>query len=118
MSNDAGHIRQFVEAGSRYPRVDSTMREDDGRVAGPVRALAEHANLPSLVAKHIRPGGECEVNASVEVGCLVAGMTAGADSVYDVARNPAEQRHEQVTARSTDRSGSDRSVASVYFDSN
>jgi Transposase DDE domain group 1 len=50
----------------------------------PVAALAERAGLPELLAERVRPGGECGVNASAKVGCLVAGMTAGADSIDDM----------------------------------
>jgi hypothetical protein len=46
----------------------------------PVMTLAERAGLPDLLAEHVRPGGECGVNAHLKVGCLVAGM-AGADSI-------------------------------------
>jgi hypothetical protein len=47
----------------------------------PVMALAKRAGLPELLAKYVRPGGGCGVNAPLKVGCLVAGMAAGADSV-------------------------------------
>jgi hypothetical protein len=50
----------------------------------PVMALAGRAGLPDLVAEHVRPAGECGVNAHLKVGCLVAGMTAGADSIDDM----------------------------------
>ena len=50
----------------------------------PVVALAERCGLPELLAEHVRPGGECGVNASAKVGCLVAGMAAGADSIDDM----------------------------------
>ena len=50
----------------------------------PVMALAERAGLPALVAEHVRPGGECGVNARLKVPCLVAGMAAGADSIEDM----------------------------------
>jgi hypothetical protein len=50
----------------------------------PVMALAERAGLPGLLAAHVRPGGECGVNAALKVGCLVAGMAAGADSIDDM----------------------------------
>jgi hypothetical protein len=50
----------------------------------PVMALAERAGLPGLLAERVRPGGECGVNAQLKVGCLVAGMTAGADSIDDM----------------------------------
>src|SRR5277367_472192 len=47
-------------------------------------ALAQRAGLADLLAEHVRPGGGCGVNAPVKVGCLVAGMAAGADSVDDM----------------------------------
>jgi hypothetical protein len=50
----------------------------------PVMALAERAGLPGLLAEHVRPGGGCGVNADLKVGCLVAGMAAGADSIDDM----------------------------------
>ena len=50
----------------------------------PVMALAERAGLGELVAEHVRPGGECGVNAHLKVPCLVAGMAAGADSIDDM----------------------------------
>ena len=50
----------------------------------PVMALAERAGLPGLVADCVHPGGDCGVNADLKVGCLVAGMAAGADSIDDM----------------------------------
>ena len=50
----------------------------------PVMALAGRAGLAGLVAEHVRPGGECGVNADLKVPCLVAGMAAGADSIDDM----------------------------------
>src|SRR5580692_1908684 len=47
-------------------------------------ALADRAGLPDLVAQHVRPGGDCGVNAHLKVPCLVAGMAAGADSIDDM----------------------------------
>src|SRR5580693_10224149 len=47
-------------------------------------ALAQRAGLADLVAEHVRPGGECGVNAYLKVPCLVAGMAAGADSIDDM----------------------------------
>ena len=49
----------------------------------PVMTLAERAGLPGLRADHVRPSGECGVNAQLRASCLVAGMAAGADSVDD-----------------------------------
>jgi len=50
----------------------------------PVMALAGRAGLGGLVAEHVRPGGECGVNAHLKVPALVAGMAAGADSIDDM----------------------------------
>jgi hypothetical protein len=50
----------------------------------PVMALAQRAGLGDLVAERVRPGGACGVNAAVKVGCLVAGMAAGAGSIDDM----------------------------------
>src|SRR5215471_18584730 len=46
--------------------------------------LAQRAGLGELAGEHVRPGGECGVNAAVKVPCLVAGMAAGADSIDDM----------------------------------
>jgi len=50
----------------------------------PVVALAERCGLPELLTEHVRPGGQCGVNAPAKVGCLAAGMAAGADSIDDM----------------------------------
>ena len=50
----------------------------------PVMALAGRAGLGDLAAEHVRPGGECGVNAHLKVPALVAGMAAGADSIDDM----------------------------------
>ena len=50
----------------------------------PVMALAQRAGLTELVAKQVRPGGPCGVNAHAKVPCLVAGMIGGADSIEDM----------------------------------
>jgi Transposase DDE domain group 1 len=50
----------------------------------PVLALAERAGLGGLTAEHVRIARPCGVNAQVKIGCLVAGMTAGADSIDDM----------------------------------
>ena len=42
----------------------------------PVMALAQRAGLGGLVAEHVRPGGECGVNAYLKIPCLIAGMVA------------------------------------------
>jgi hypothetical protein len=50
----------------------------------PVMILAERAGLGELTAEHVRISRPCGVNAPVKIGCLVAGMTAGADSIDDM----------------------------------
>ena len=50
----------------------------------PVMALAQRAGLADLTAEHVRPGGDCGVNAHLKVPALVAGMAAGADSIDDM----------------------------------
>jgi hypothetical protein len=50
----------------------------------PVMALAERVGLGDLAGEHIRIGRPCGVNADLKVACLVAGMTAGADSIDDM----------------------------------
>jgi hypothetical protein len=50
----------------------------------PVMARAQRAGLCALAGAHVRPGGRYGVNAAVKVGCLVAGMIGGADSIDDL----------------------------------
>ena len=50
----------------------------------PVMALAQRAGLGGLAGEHVRSSRPCGVNAEVKVGCLVAGMAAGADSIDDM----------------------------------
>jgi Transposase DDE domain group 1 len=50
----------------------------------PVMALAQRAGLGDLAGEHVRIGRPCGVNAQVKIGCLVAGMAAGADSIEDM----------------------------------
>jgi hypothetical protein len=50
----------------------------------PVMALAQRCGLPDLAAEHVRIGRRAGVNADLKVGCLVAGMAAGADSIDDL----------------------------------
>jgi len=51
----------------------------------PVMALAQRAGLGELAGEHVRISRPCGVNAQVKVGCLVAGMIAGADSIEDMS---------------------------------
>ena len=57
----------------------------------PVMALAQRAGLAALVEEHLRIARPCGVNAQVKVPGIVAGMTAGADSIdgLDLLRHGA-----------------------------
>jgi hypothetical protein len=50
----------------------------------PVMALAQRAGLGRLADEHVRIARRCGVNAPAKVGCLVAGMIGGADSIDDL----------------------------------
>jgi hypothetical protein len=50
----------------------------------PVMALAERAGLQALVRQHVTIAAKTGVYPDVKVGCLVAGMAAGADSIDDM----------------------------------
>jgi hypothetical protein len=50
----------------------------------PVMSLAERAGLFALTREYLTTGDPCGVNAGAKVGCLVAGMAAGADSIDDM----------------------------------
>jgi hypothetical protein len=50
----------------------------------PVMSLAERAGLAALAREHVRITDRCGVNAAAKIGCLVAGMAAGADSIDDM----------------------------------
>jgi hypothetical protein len=47
-------------------------------------ALAQRCGLGELAGEHLSVGGPCGVNAHLKIGCLVAGMAAGADSIDDM----------------------------------
>jgi Transposase DDE domain group 1 len=47
----------------------------------PVMALAERAGLQALVRRHVTIVAKTGVYPDIKVGCLVAGMAAGADSI-------------------------------------
>ena len=50
----------------------------------PVMGLAERAGLAALAREHVSISRPCGMNAAVKIGCLVAGMAAGADSIDDM----------------------------------
>ena len=50
----------------------------------PVMALAHRCGLAGLAGEHVRIGRRAGINADLKVSCLVAGMTAGADSIDDM----------------------------------
>jgi len=50
----------------------------------PLMALARRCGLAGLAAGYVKIGRRGGVNADLKVGCLVAGMAAGADSIEDM----------------------------------
>ena len=50
----------------------------------PVMALAERAGLLALTRDQVQITAKAGVNAEAKIGCLVAGMTAGADCIDDM----------------------------------
>jgi hypothetical protein len=50
----------------------------------PVMALAQRAGLAELAGERVAIADRCGVNPHLKVGCLVAGMIAGADSIDDM----------------------------------
>ena len=50
----------------------------------PVMGLAERAGLFALARGHVTVTGPCAANAGLKIGCLAAGMAAGADSIDDM----------------------------------
>jgi hypothetical protein len=50
----------------------------------PVMALAERCGLAALVRGQVQIAAGTGVNADLKVGCLVAGMAAGAGSIDDM----------------------------------
>jgi hypothetical protein len=50
----------------------------------PVMSLAQRCGLGRLVAQRLTPAGVGAANPAAKVGCLVAGMVAGADSIDDM----------------------------------
>jgi hypothetical protein len=50
----------------------------------PVMALAERAGLMGMAREHVTISAKPGVFAEVKIGCLVAGMAAGADSIADM----------------------------------
>jgi len=50
----------------------------------PVMGLAERAGLAALAREHVQITDACGANAGTKIGCLVAGMAAGADSIDDM----------------------------------
>jgi hypothetical protein len=50
----------------------------------PVMSLAERAGLAGLIRRHVEISAKTGVYPEVKIGCLVAGMAAGADSIDDM----------------------------------
>jgi hypothetical protein len=69
--------------------VKTSARFDDPNLVSraglvPVMGLAERAGLFALVREHVTVAGPCGANAGAKIGCLVAGMAAGAASIDDM----------------------------------
>ena len=71
--------------------------------------------LANDVAQHVRPGGDCGVNADLKVACLVAGVAAGADSIddMDLLRHGAMQKRVYGHKKQGTRFGYANSVSCV-----
>ncbi len=69
----------------------------------PVMSLAERAGLEALVRRHVTIAARTRVGGDLKIGCLVAGMAAGAESIddMDVLRHGAMVRLFGVRAPST-----------------
>jgi hypothetical protein len=50
----------------------------------PVMSLAERVGLGGLVGSHVHLTAKTGANAAAKIGCLIAGMAAGADSIDDM----------------------------------
>ena len=72
----------MIRCGFRHPFDDPNLVSRGGLV--PVMALAERAGLGALVRRHVKIVAKTGVYPEVKVGCLVAGMAAGADSIDDM----------------------------------
>jgi hypothetical protein len=93
---------------SHAPRALSARFDDPNLVScaglGPVMALAARCGLAELVNGRLTLTGEGAANPAAKIGALIAGMTAGADSIndMDLLRHGAMNRlFEQVRAPST-----------------
>src|SRR5260370_2557907 len=64
----------------------------------PVMSLAERAGFYALARRHVAVAGKCGGNAEAKIGCLVAGMAAGADSIHDMDVLRHGPQPEQVAA--------------------
>lgn len=74
LSHDPGKIRASFD--------DANLVSRGGLV--PVVALAERAGLLALIREHVTVAARAGVNAEAKIGCLIAGMAAGADSIADM----------------------------------
>src|SRR3954454_186862 len=50
----------------------------------PVMRLAQDCGLAGLVAEQVTVAGPCGANTRHKIGCVVAGMIAGADTIDDL----------------------------------
>jgi len=84
-SNWRGHLASAIVAcpGKTHASFDDPNLVSRAGLV-PVMALAERAGLAALVRGHVQIAAGTGVNADLKIGCLVAGMAAGADSIDDM----------------------------------
>src|SRR5689334_10420059 len=80
---DTSQVRLLHDLAKTHARFDDPNLVSRAGLV-PVMALAQQAGLPALTEEHMRITRPCGVNAQVKVPAIVAGMTAGADSIDDL----------------------------------
>ncbi len=80
---DTSHVRLLHELAKIHATFDDPHLVSHAGLI-PVMALAQRAGLGDLAGLHVRIGRPCGVSTPVKVGCLVAGMIAGAASIDDM----------------------------------
>jgi Transposase DDE domain group 1 len=83
MGEDTSQMRLLHDLGKTHASFDDPNLVSRAGLV-PVMALAQRCGLADLAGRHVRIGRPAGVNADLKVGCLVAGMAAGADSIDDL----------------------------------
>lgn len=81
---DTSQVRLLHELAKIHARFDDPHLVSQAGLI-PVMALAQRAGLGELAGEHVRISRPCGVNAEVKVPCMVAGMSARADSIEDMS---------------------------------